>query len=155
MGDGQIFLKSLRNAFFNEDLWNEPNWLDPSRWTVPLKSHQDPAPHESVLVWLPGSRSALKQTRIHNAAYLMIFVCAVDLYLFFVLQGADVNQEIDGRLPLHYASDYGQLEVLKYLCSKVPNLHKMYFSCKIQLSSGSGSILWRKTYPRSMFSYAE
>ena len=34
-------------------------------------------------------------------------------------QGSDVNGEIDGRLPLHYASDYGQLEVLKYLCSKV------------------------------------
>jgi ankyrin repeat protein len=30
-----------------------------------------------------------------------------------------VNQEVEGRLPLHYASDYGQLEVLKYLCSKV------------------------------------
>ena len=36
-----------------------------------------------------------------------------------IFQGSDVNGEIDGRLPLHYASDYGQLEVLKYLCSKV------------------------------------
>ena len=35
------------------------------------------------------------------------------------VQGVDVNQQIDGRLPLHYASDYGQLEVIKYLCSKV------------------------------------
>ena len=25
---------------------------------------------------------------------------------------------MDGRLPLHYAGDYGQLEVVKYLCSK-------------------------------------
>jgi len=32
--------------------------------------------------------------------------------------GVDVNTAIDGRLPLHYASDYGQLEVLQYLCSK-------------------------------------
>ena len=31
----------------------------------------------------------------------------------------DVNANIDGRLPLHYASDYGQLEVIKYLCQKV------------------------------------
>ena len=30
-----------------------------------------------------------------------------------------MNAEIDGRLPLHYASDYGQLEVIRYLCSKV------------------------------------
>eukprot|EP00092_Neocalanus_flemingeri_P038766 GFUD01042208.1.p1 GENE.GFUD01042208.1~~GFUD01042208.1.p1 ORF type:complete len:135 (+),score=48.03 GFUD01042208.1:211-615(+) len=35
-----------------------------------------------------------------------------------ILQGVDINQQIDGRLPLHYASDYGQLEVLKFLCSK-------------------------------------
>jgi len=33
-------------------------------------------------------------------------------------QGLDLNSQIDGRLPLHYASDYGQLEVIKYLCSK-------------------------------------
>eukprot|EP00091_Calanus_sinicus_P003787 TRINITY_DN13963_c0_g1_i1.p1 TRINITY_DN13963_c0_g1~~TRINITY_DN13963_c0_g1_i1.p1 ORF type:complete len:117 (-),score=51.41 TRINITY_DN13963_c0_g1_i1:181-531(-) len=33
-------------------------------------------------------------------------------------KGVDINQEIDGRLPLHYASDYGQLEVIKYLCIK-------------------------------------
>jgi ankyrin repeat protein len=33
-------------------------------------------------------------------------------------KGVDVNAAIDGRLPLHYASDYGQLEVLQYLISK-------------------------------------
>jgi len=33
-------------------------------------------------------------------------------------KGADVNLTIDGRLPLHYASDYGQLEVLQFLASK-------------------------------------
>jgi hypothetical protein len=29
MGDGRIFLKSLSDASFNEDLWNEPNldWI--------------------------------------------------------------------------------------------------------------------------------
>ena len=37
-------------------------------------------------------------------------------------QGVDINQQIDGRLPLHYASDYGQLEVIKFLCSKVSKL---------------------------------
>lgn len=35
------------------------------------------------------------------------------------MKGADVNVTIDGRLPLHYASDYGQLDIVKYLCSKV------------------------------------
>merc|ERR1711881_788683 len=38
-------------------------------------------------------------------------------------KGLDVNADIDGRLPLHYASDYGQLEVIKYLCSKGANLN--------------------------------
>ena len=35
------------------------------------------------------------------------------------LKGLEVNTNIDGRLPLHYASDYGQLEVIKFLCGKV------------------------------------
>ena len=35
------------------------------------------------------------------------------------IQGVDINQQIDGRFPLHYASDYGQLEVIKFLCQKV------------------------------------
>jgi len=37
-------------------------------------------------------------------------------------KGADVNAAIDGRLPLHYASDYGQLEVIQYLLSKGANI---------------------------------
>merc|ERR1712050_336326 len=37
---------------------------------------------------------------------------------FVEVKGADVNGTIDGRLPLHYASDYGQLDIVKYLCSK-------------------------------------
>ncbi|GLH12376.1 hypothetical protein R5R35_011698 [Gryllus longicercus] len=30
----------------------------------------------------------------------------------------DVNKEIDGRPPIHYAADYGQGDVIKYLVSK-------------------------------------
>ncbi|TRY73908.1 hypothetical protein TCAL_13443 [Tigriopus californicus] len=30
----------------------------------------------------------------------------------------DVNESIDGRCPIHFASDYGQLEVLQYLVSR-------------------------------------
>jgi len=33
-------------------------------------------------------------------------------------KGLEVNTNIDGKLPLHYASDYGQLEVIKFLCGK-------------------------------------
>ncbi|KAL7647776.1 UNVERIFIED_CONTAM: hypothetical protein RMT77_001385 [Armadillidium vulgare] len=33
-------------------------------------------------------------------------------------QGADVNSAIEGRPPLCLASDYGQLDVIKYLLSK-------------------------------------
>ena len=34
-----------------------------------------------------------------------------------------MNADIDGRLALHYAGDYGQLEVLKFLVSKVCECH--------------------------------
>ncbi|XP_013774070.1 myotrophin-like [Limulus polyphemus] len=30
----------------------------------------------------------------------------------------DINQAIDGRPPIHYASDYGQTEVVNYLLEK-------------------------------------
>ncbi|KAF7994848.1 hypothetical protein HCN44_004320 [Aphidius gifuensis] len=33
----------------------------------------------------------------------------------------DVNQMIDGRTPLHYAADYGQNEVVRYLLDKGAN----------------------------------
>ncbi|XP_058793336.1 myotrophin-like [Phymastichus coffea] len=35
----------------------------------------------------------------------------------------DVNQMIDGRTPLHYAADYGQTEVLRYLMDKGADLN--------------------------------
>lgn len=30
----------------------------------------------------------------------------------------NVNQEVTGRYPIHYAADYGQTDVLEYLLSK-------------------------------------
>ena len=33
--------------------------------------------------------------------------------------GFEVNGEVDGRSPSHFAADYGQLEVLKFLVEKV------------------------------------
>ncbi|KAK9505237.1 hypothetical protein O3M35_009332 [Rhynocoris fuscipes] len=30
----------------------------------------------------------------------------------------DINKDIDGRPPLHYAADYGQKDVIEYLVSK-------------------------------------
>jgi len=35
----------------------------------------------------------------------------------------DVNKEIDGRPPLHYAADYGQGDVIEYLLSKGANVN--------------------------------
>merc|ERR1712123_37395 len=32
-------------------------------------------------------------------------------------KGVDINQQIDGRLPLHYASDYGHLGGAHQLCA--------------------------------------
>lgn len=34
------------------------------------------------------------------------------------LKQIDVNSEINGRYPLHYAADFGQVEVLSYLIKK-------------------------------------
>lgn len=34
------------------------------------------------------------------------------------MQKIDVNALIDGRVPLHYAADYGQTAVLNYLLDK-------------------------------------
>jgi hypothetical protein len=41
MGDGRIFLKSRRDASFNEDLWNEPSlgWIHLAG-QVPLKNRR-------------------------------------------------------------------------------------------------------------------
>ncbi|XP_043964694.1 myotrophin isoform X3 [Gambusia affinis] len=33
-------------------------------------------------------------------------------------QAEDVNQFLEGRKPLHYAADFGQLDVIKYLLDK-------------------------------------
>lgn len=32
--------------------------------------------------------------------------------------GVDINDRIDGRPPIHYAADYGQTDVVKYLIEK-------------------------------------
>ncbi|GFW33664.1 myotrophin [Trichonephila clavipes] len=37
-------------------------------------------------------------------------------------QGVDINASLDGRLPIHYAADYGQKEVLNYLIDKGANI---------------------------------
>ncbi|XP_059620851.1 myotrophin [Phlebotomus argentipes] len=33
-------------------------------------------------------------------------------------KGVEVNRDIDGRRPIHFAADYGQTEVLEYLITK-------------------------------------
>ena len=42
-------------------------------------------------------------------------------------QNVDVNAPIDGRSPIHYAADYGQLEVLEYLLNKGANINVSTF----------------------------
>lgn len=44
------------------------------------------------------------------------------LYILFIFKGVDINASIDGRLPIHYAADYGQKEVLNYLIDKGANI---------------------------------
>eukprot|EP00058_Branchiostoma_floridae_P009520 XP_002595008.1 hypothetical protein BRAFLDRAFT_128977 [Branchiostoma floridae] len=38
--------------------------------------------------------------------------------------GFDVNSEIGGRMPIHYAADYGQLDVIKVLLAKGADVNK-------------------------------
>ncbi|RWS30202.1 myotrophin-like protein [Leptotrombidium deliense] len=35
----------------------------------------------------------------------------------------DVNKNIEGRTPLHYAADYGQKEIIRYLIDKGANVN--------------------------------
>ncbi|CAH1259192.1 myotrophin-like [Branchiostoma lanceolatum] len=39
--------------------------------------------------------------------------------------GFDVNSEIGGRPPIHYAADYGQLEVIQVLLAKGADVNKV------------------------------
>ena len=55
------------------------------------------------------------------------------------LKGLEVNTNIDGRLPLHYASDYGQLEVIKFLCGKVTDPVPTSLSPHVSLSLVQGA----------------
>lgn len=56
-----------------------------------------------------------KSIRFYCISYFII------INLFFYSQNIDVNQMIDGRMPLHYAADYGQSEVVRYLLDKGAN----------------------------------
>ncbi|XP_014777230.1 myotrophin [Octopus bimaculoides] len=40
-------------------------------------------------------------------------------------QNQDVNAEISGRCPIHYAADYGQIEIIKYLVTKGADLNRL------------------------------
>lgn len=41
--------------------------------------------------------------------------------------GLNVNQEITTRSPIHYAADYGQSDVLRYLINKGADVNVSYF----------------------------
>lgn len=42
---------------------------------------------------------------------------------FVEKKGTNVNEQISGRSPLHYAADYGHKKVLEYLLSKGANIN--------------------------------
>lgn len=44
------------------------------------------------------------------------------VYMYFLFQSVDVNEEIDGRPPIVYAADYGQTDVIEYLISRGANV---------------------------------
>lgn len=47
-----------------------------------------------------------------------------------LLQDIDVNKDIDGRAPIHYAADYGQEDVIRYLVSKGANVNVSLSYCQ-------------------------
>lgn len=66
------------------------------------------------------------ETRAHwkcETTMLMRLCCECLFILFHLFQEIDVNKEIDGRPPLHYAADYGQGDVIQYLLSKGANVN--------------------------------
>lgn len=46
-----------------------------------------------------------------------------DVQDFVEKQNKDINAQIEGRCPIHYAADYGQIEIIKYLVSKGANVN--------------------------------
>ena len=67
---------------------------------------------------------AFKKLDDYSLGYIVLNICnVINEYLTFgyLFQGMNVNADIDGRSPLHYAADYGQIEVLQYLVSKGAN----------------------------------
>jgi len=47
----------------------------------------------------------------------------MDVRNFVEQEKKDINAQIEGRCPIHYAADYGQTEVIKYLISKGANIN--------------------------------
>ena len=86
----------------------------------PIKRFLVPAVHYLSTVHL---QSTTCPVFLHSTSCPQYFCSQLPVYSTYStvrhLQGVDVNTAIDGRLPLHYASDYGQLEVIQYLISKV------------------------------------
>lgn len=60
-----------------------------------------------------------------NNSYVRQFT--IDFYILFSVQDIDLNKEIDGRPPLHYAADYGQEHVIQYLISKGADVNVSIF----------------------------
>lgn len=54
--------------------------------------------------------------------YLYIYSLSNIYFASHLQQGTDVNVAIEGRPPLCLASDYGQLEIIKYLLDKGANV---------------------------------
>jgi len=55
----------------------------------------------------------------HDIAYIAAIFKVFIVFLFLLQKGIDVNAELlNGRNSLHYAADYGHVDVLNYLISK-------------------------------------
>lgn len=51
----------------------------------------------------------------------------IDLKRFSLFQNIQINQDVNGRMLLHYAADYGQSEVVSYLISRGANVNVSRF----------------------------
>ena len=70
----------------------------------------------------PGTYTCRHCALVHVYIFLLFvnpLCCNNHVILLFVQDEFAVNKELlNGRNALHYAADYGQVEVIKYLCSK-------------------------------------
>ena len=67
----------------------------------------------------PYTVQIMKILYLHRRLYVTTFICCTCTHCAMIQPGFQINSELlNGRNALHYGTDYGQAEVIKYLVGK-------------------------------------